>query len=254
MRDVITLTVNGKQVEAAKGETILAVARRNRIVIPTLCHHAALAGQGCCRVCLVEIKENGSKKIVVSCAYPLTRPVEVFTESDRIVRLRQAILSMLRDRAPQAERLEALCRTYAVPDNERFPRREGGKCILCGLCVRACEAVGTGAISTMSRGVAKRVATPYDEPSPDCIGCLSCANVCPTMAIGVTEEGARRNIWGKSFTLIPCERCGTLFATAEEVAHARTKAGTNALARVTCAQCRRAAIGDVMAGTYAPGR
>jgi len=250
MNDVITLAVNGKQVDAAQGETILAVARRNRIVIPTLCHHEALAGQGCCRVCIVEINEGGGNKVVVSCVYPLMRPAEVLTESDRIVRLRQVILSMLRDRAPQGERLAALCRNYKVPDSTRFLKQEGEKCILCGLCVRACEAMGTGAISTVSRGVAKRVATPYDEPSADCVGCLSCVHVCPTKAIGVTEEGAWRSIWGKTFALVHCECCGVLFATAEEVAHARTKAGSALFERVTCEKCRRTAIGDVMAKTY----
>ena len=250
MSDVVTLTMNGTQVDAAQGETLLAVARRNRIVIPTLCHHNALPGQGCCRVCIVEVREGGGDKVVVSCVYPVTRPAEVFTESDRIVRLRKVILSMLRDRAPQGERIEALCRSYKVPDSNRFSRQEGEKCILCGLCVRACEALGTGAIAAVSRGVAKRIATPYDEPSADCIGCLSCAGVCPTRAIGFTQEGDRRSIWGKHFALIPCERCGALFATAEEAAYARAKAGIGAADRVLCEKCRRAAIGDVMAKTY----
>ena len=250
MSEVITLAMNGKQVGAAQGETILAVARRNRIVIPTLCHHDALPGQGCCRVCIVEANEGGGDKVVVSCAYPVTRPAEVFTESDRIVRLRKVILSMLRDRAPQGERIKALCRNYKVPDSSRFARQEGEKCILCGLCARVCESLGTGAIAAVSRGITKRVATPYDEPSADCIGCLTCANICPTKAIGFMQEGARRSIWGKHFALIPCEGCGSLFATAEEAAHARAKAAIGIADRVLCAQCRRAVIGDVMAKTY----
>jgi len=245
--------MNGKQVDAARGETLLAVARRNRIVIPTLCHHDALPGQGCCRVCIVEVNEGSGDKVVVSCVYPVTRPAEVFTESERIVRLRKVILCMLRDRAPRGERIEALCRSYNVPDSIRFSRQEGERCILCGLCVRACEALGTGAIAAVSRGIAKRVATPYDEPSADCIGCLSCAQVCPTRAIGFMEEGARRSIWGKDFTVISCESCGVLFASAEEAAHAREKAGTGAVGSVQCPQCRRAAIGAVMAKIYGVG-
>jgi len=252
MNEVVTLTINGKQVDALRGETILTVARRNRILIPTLCHHDALAGQGSCRVCIVDVNEGGGDKVVVSCVYPVTRAVTVNTESDRIVRLRRVILSMLRDRAPQGERLEALCRHYHVPDSGRFPRQDGEKCILCGLCVRACEAVGTGAIATVGRGVAKRVATPYDEPSPDCIGCLSCATVCPTKAIPFTQEGDTRSIWGKNFALIHCERCGALYATAEEAAHARLRAGTDALDRNVCEKCRRAALSDVMAKAYGP--
>ena len=250
MSELVMLSINGKQLGAEQGETILAVARRNRVVIPTLCHHNALPGQGRCRVCIVEVNEGGGDKVVVSCAYPVTRPAEVFTESERIVRLRKVILSMLRDRAPQGERIEALCRNYSVPDSGRFSRQEGEKCILCGLCVRACEALGAGAIAVVSRGVAKRIATPYDEPSADCIGCLSCAHVCPTAAIGFTQESARRSIWGKQFALISCERCSALFATAEEAAHARSKTGTDAAGGVLCEKCRRAAIGDVMAKTY----
>jgi NADH dehydrogenase/NADH:ubiquinone oxidoreductase subunit G len=249
MKDVITLIVNGKQLDAARGETILELARRHRIVIPTLCHHDALPGQGCCRLCIVDVDEGGGPRVVVSCVYPVTRPATVFTESERIARMRKVILSMLRDRAPQGERLGALCRAYKVPDSVRFARQEGEACILCGLCVRACEAMGTGALAAMGRGVGKRIATPYDEASPDCIGCLSCAHICPTRAIAFTEEGARRAIWGKDFALVPCERCGTLFATAEEAAHARMLAGTDDK-RMLCATCRRAAISEVMAKTY----
>ena len=250
MSEIITLTMNGKKVDAVQGETLLAVARRNRVVIPTLCHHNALSGQGCCRVCIVEVNEGGGDKVVVSCVYLVTRSAEVFTDSDRIVRLRKIILSMLRDLAPQGERIEALCRRYKVPDSSRFSRQEGEKCILCGLCVRACEALGTGAIAVVNRGIAKRVATPYDEPSADCIGCLSCAGICPTKAIGFTQDGARRSIWGKHFALILCERCGAVFATAEEAACARAKAGIDAVDGLLCEKCRRAAIGNAMAKIY----
>ena len=76
-------------------------------------------------------------------------------------------------------------------------------CILCGLCVKACEAMGTNAISFVDRGTTKKVSTPYDDASKDCIGCGACADVCPTGNISLTDKDGERNIWNKKFNLVP---------------------------------------------------
>lgn len=243
MPELIRVVINGQSYEAEKGEYILEVARRNNILIPTLCHHAALSGLGCCRVCVVEVIEGGWSKVVVSCVYPIARECEILTESDKIVRIRRTILSMLRDRAPISGRLAELCDFYKVPENERFTVLKDEKCILCGLCVQSCSSVGSGAISSVGRGIEKKVATPYCEPSKDCIGCGSCAAVCPTGAIECTEHGNTRTIWGKEFELLCCTVCGKAFATAEELARAGAVDGV-------CGTCRQMKIGGVMAQSY----
>ena len=65
------------------------------------------------------------------------------------------VLALLRARAPEADRVARLCKMYGVPDYDRFASNPGEKCILCGLCVKACQSLGTGAIAAVNRGVDK---------------------------------------------------------------------------------------------------
>ena len=96
-----------------------------------------------------------------------------------------------------------------MPEN-RFEVAEGEKCMLCGLCVSACEALGTGAISTINRGTAKEVAPPFKEPPEACIGCGACAHVCPGDAIEMKEQGGIRTIWDRNFEMLECTGCGSI--------------------------------------------
>jgi NADH dehydrogenase/NADH:ubiquinone oxidoreductase subunit G len=237
---MLEVHIDGKSIRAEAGEYILAVAKRNGIPIPTLCHHSAIAGLGSCRLCIVEVDEGSGRKVVASCVYPLKRGCEIVTQSEKIIRHRRLIISMLRDRAPQAAFLQRLCDEYAVPDT-------GGRyglpsnCVLCGRCAAACAVLGNGAISTVGRGTAKKVSTPYDTHSDDCIGCGTCARVCPVEAIECIETRDTRTIWNKTFRLIPCERCGTAFTTKEILDRVREKAlaGVNL---ALCPDCRRKAV------------
>ena len=252
----LKVKINGKPYEAEKGEYILEVCRRNRILVPTLCNHESLSGLGACRLCVVEVNEGRGNQVVVSCVYPLNRDCEVFTESEKIKGIRKTILSMLITRAPAGERLTSLCQIYGVKEQKRFEVRKATKdrmeeaCILCGLCTQACASLGTGAISTVSRGVAKKISTPYGEPSTDCIGCGSCAEVCPTKAIECTEEKGRRFIWGKKFDLIHCASCGNAFATKEEYAFALNNADLEEPEIALCDTCRKKKNADVFAAAY----
>jgi len=242
------ITIDGKACPCEPGEYLIDIARRNRILIPTFCHHEGLPGQGCCRVCIVEVETRGSRNIVSSCVYPVEQECIVFTNSDRVKKQRGVVLALMRASAPESQRPSRLCKLYGVPEYERFIENPGEKCILCGLCVKACKSLGTGAIATMHRGVDKEVSTPYDKPSADCVGCGSCARVCPTDAIELSEDSHSRTIWNKEFTIQFCERCGKPAGTPEELALAAKKAGTQ-LTNI-CGECKRKAIADVMANTY----
>jgi len=221
---MINVMIDGSRLKAEKGEFLLAIARKHGINIPSLCYHSALPPLGSCRLCIVELNEGGkSNKIVASCAYPLMRDCEVFTMTEKIYKRRRVIISMLHDRAPQDKYLLELCDDYEVCPKDRYIMPPNLKCVLCGRCAAACNALGNGAISTVGRGTAKKVSTPYDEESSDCIGCASCAKFCPVGAIELKEDAKTRKIWNKNFEFVLCSRCGAPVATREEIALLKTK-------------------------------
>lgn len=241
----LTITIDGQPCAAEKGEFILNIARRNGIFIPTLCHSSALPEQACCRLCVVEIIENGWSKIVVSCVYPVDKDIEVQTKNEKILARRRMTLALLRASTPEAAEIAQMCRFYQVPEQPRFitaTERDNQKCLVCGLCARACAALGNAAISTVGRGSGKYVSTPYEQAAEDCIGCGSCAEVCPTGAIVKTESNGMRHIWNKDFPLAVCPVCGAAFATEQELALAVAKGELTAEDAQLCPECRKKRI------------
>ena len=244
----MNITIDGKTCSCEKGEYILQIARRNGIDIPTLCHHDSFPGQASCRLCIVEVVERGRGKVVVSCVYPVSQECEVYTQNERILRSRRMILALLKKRAPDSPEIAQLCERYGAPDIKRFVTIDGSRCVMCGLCVKACAELSVGAISTVNRGVTKEIATPYHEESSVCVGCGSCAYVCPTGAIEIKEDARTRTIWGKTFELVRCEECGRIIGTAQEIALAAQKSGTEP--DTLCPDCRRKRMAQVLSLTY----
>ncbi|RZN67156.1 MAG: 2Fe-2S iron-sulfur cluster binding domain-containing protein [Candidatus Methanolliviera hydrocarbonicum] len=178
----INFEIDGREVEAEEGTTLLEVARSIGIDIPTLCYHPALEPLGACRLCSVEIVKRGRKRVVTACNYPVEDGLLVRTDSPDIIEIRTMLLELLLARCPEEERIQNLAREYGVV-RPRF-KLEDESCILCGLCTRVCEElVGVSAINVINRGVEREVDTPYKELSDDCIGCGLCALLCPTDAI-----------------------------------------------------------------------
>ncbi|MGH4139761.1 2Fe-2S iron-sulfur cluster-binding protein [Clostridium sp.] len=239
------ITIDGKQYEAEKGEYILSVCKRNGIAIPTLCDSDALPGQGSCRLCIVEVIDRGWAKVVTSCLYPITKEVEVLTKSEKIMSMRKTIITLLTARAPRNEYMIKLKNEYGVLDEEieRFKLDDLENCILCGLCVKACEEVGINAISTVNRGVTKKISTPYDEPSDSCIGCGACSFVCPTGAIVMKDTKDIRTIWGKTFKLLKCEKCGRYFTTKENFDYV-TKKLNESKREELCEDCKKKIVSE----------
>lgn len=242
------VTIDNNPCVCEQGEYLLEIAARNGITIPSLCHHEGLPGQGCCRVCIVEVEADNRRSIVTACVYPVERECTVFTNSENVSKQRSMVLCLLRCMAPESKEVARLCEKYGVLEYNRFEKRTGGKCILCGLCVKACESLGTGAISTVNRGIEKAVTTPYDEPSAVCVGCASCAKVCPTGAILVTETEKKRTIWGKTFPIRACKYCGKPIGTSAELKRAAAKSGAGI--PVLCETCRKKVIANTLASTF----
>jgi Fe-S-cluster-containing hydrogenase component 2 len=100
--------------------------------------------------------------------------------------------------------------------------------------------------------VSKKISTPYDEPSADCIGCASCAAVCPTRAIEYTEANGIRSIWGRNFNLINCSFCGKAFAAREEYDFALKDREKESA--VLCDVCRKKKSANVFAAAFGSRR
>lgn len=88
----LILQIDGKEVRAQEGMTLLEAARKADISIPTLCYHEKLEPFGGCRLCIVEVESRGSSRLVVSCVYPAEKGINVKTRSEKIDRIRKMIL------------------------------------------------------------------------------------------------------------------------------------------------------------------
>lgn len=192
--NVVHLTVDDKEISVSGGQTIVeAVARLPGLgTIPTLCYHPEITPYGACRLCTVEISEDGGSKFkfVAACLYNVKEGLIVKTNSEKVRKLRQGIIELLLARAPNVKRIQELAQEYGV-EKPRFAFGDQD-CILCGLCVRACqEIIGKSAISLVNRGIYREVASPFYAygVSNDCIGCGDCAYICPTGAIKMGPDG-----------------------------------------------------------------
>lgn len=178
----ILLKIDGKEVKAKEGMTVLEAARSAGISIPTLCHHEKLEPYGACRLCLVELDMRGSKRPVVSCLYPVAKDLVVTTRSEKIDRIRKTILELLLAHAPDAFDLQDLAKEYGA-DKNRF-EKEASFCIHCGLCVRYCAEVKKKyAVGFVDRGTRREIGFIPEVASKECWDCKECFPLCPTEAL-----------------------------------------------------------------------
>jgi bidirectional [NiFe] hydrogenase diaphorase subunit len=176
------LQIDGRQVEAREGTTLLEAAREAGIAIPTLCHHESLEPYGGCRICMVEIEDRGWSKLVASCVYPAESGLVVATRSAKIDRIRKAIVELLLAHAPDSVELLELAREYGA-DVDRF-EKEPSFCIHCGLCVRYCaEVKKLNAVGFIDRGARREISFIPDIAAAECWGCKECFPLCPTSAL-----------------------------------------------------------------------
>jgi bidirectional [NiFe] hydrogenase diaphorase subunit len=178
----ILLQIDGKEVKAREGMTILEAARNVGIVIPTLCHHEKLEPYGACRICLVEIQVGGRTRLVVSCVYLVEENLVVRTRSEKVDRNRKTILELLLAHAPDSPELQDLAQEYGA-DKDRF-EKEASFCIHCGLCVRYCAEVKKKyAVGFVDRGIRKEIGFIPEIASRECWDCKECFSLCPTSAL-----------------------------------------------------------------------
>ena len=175
----IRLRVDGEEVGAREGMTVLAAARSAGISIPTLCHHEQLAPFGGCRLCVVEAEIRGQKRLVAACAHPVEKDLVVRTRSEKVDRIRRSLLELLLAHAPDSPKLRELAREYGA-DRNRF-EKDASFCIDCGLCVRYCaEVKKKNALGFVGRGIKKEISFIPEIAAKECNGCKECFPLCPT--------------------------------------------------------------------------
>jgi bidirectional [NiFe] hydrogenase diaphorase subunit len=178
----ITLQIDGREVKAKEGMTILEAAQSAWIFIPTLCHHEKLEPYGACRICTVEIETRGRTNLVAACLYPVEQNLVVRTRSKRVDKIRKTILELLLAHAPEAGVLQDLAQEYGA-NKARF-EKEPSFCILCGLCVRYCaEVKKKNAIGFIDRGTRREISFIPEIASKECWDCKECFPLCPTEAL-----------------------------------------------------------------------
>jgi len=242
---MITINIDGWELKAKEGQTVLEVARESGIPIPTLCYHESLAPYGACRLCVVEVSKGGRSRLVASCLYPVEEGLKVVTDSPRVRDNRRMIMELLLARCSKNEVIRKLASEMGLeqpPFKSRYSEEED--CILCGLCARACEQiVGRSAISLVNRGVKRELATPFREPAAACIGCGSCAYICPTGAIKMEDRDGTRVVyarnWKTEFKLKKCNVCGNYWAPEAQLEYIQKKVNLPRGFFDICPNCRK---------------
>jgi len=207
MDNQIVLTIDGRQVTATKGMTVLEVAQQAGVYIPTLCADKDLAPFGACRLCVVEIERM--RGLPTACTTPATDGMVVRTTSPRIDAIRRNIVELLLSDHPsdcltcqqngrcelqdiaayvgvRQMRFEGERRSYAIDDSNPFYARDLERCILCGKCVRVCDEIqGRGSIYYINRGLKTKIAAVMDRPiaQSNCESCGQCVDKCPVGAL-----------------------------------------------------------------------
>ena len=181
MAEVI-LTIDGRQVKAEEGMTVLQAAKKAGIYIPTLCDYEKLQPYSVCRICMVEFESRGRTNFDTACSLPATANLVVKTRSEKVDKIRKTLLELILAHAPDSPILKDLAKEYGA-NKDRYDK-EASFCILCGLCGRYCHEVKkANAIGFVDRGVRREVDFVPAIAAKECWDCKECFPLCPTEAL-----------------------------------------------------------------------
>ncbi|MDF2586681.1 MAG: hydrogenase, Fe-only [Anaerocolumna sp.] len=211
--ETVNIKINGVDVAAPKGSTILEAARLAHIDIPTLCYLKEINEIGACRICVVEVK--GARSLVASCVYPINDGMEVWTNTPKVLNSRKKTLELIlsdhdrkclscvrsgncelqklsKDLKVENEGLyDGETNDYEIDYSAAHMYRDNNKCILCRRCSAVCEKIqAVGVIGPNERGFKTNIASAFDMGLGDtsCVSCGQCIAVCPTGALSEKDN------------------------------------------------------------------
>lgn len=216
---MVSLTLNGRRVEAPEGATLLQACRAAGIDVPTLCHDDRLKPASACRLCEVEVE--GQERPLCACATPVAEGMAVHTHTPALEDFRRGVLQLLAQAHPGCEphsAFQGLLDRYGVMSHriphpawkeEQHPnlKVDLSSCVACFRCVRIChEVAGRDVWQGMHRGAHTQVG--IAEPTltaSGCVSCGACADTCPTGAIDLRHRDGQATHWTRTV----CPYCGT---------------------------------------------
>jgi formate dehydrogenase major subunit len=230
--------INDKAYPILEGDTILKLAKRHLGVdmIPTLCDAPNLEPFGSCRVCSVDValSKGGPAKSQASCHTPVIPGSYIYTDTDKIKKLRKNIIELVLTDHPldcltcevnnncelQTVAARVGIRSVRYPEGKNHLDRQKdlshpymtmdlSKCINCYRCVRACDEVqGELVLSMAGRGFDSKIVKGNDVSffESDCVSCGACAQACPTSAISDVFES--KSVVADEVIRTVCTYCG----------------------------------------------
>ena len=233
---MITVTINGRKIEAEEGSTILEIARKNDIYIPTLCFLEGVSDAGSCRLCVVEVE--GYYGDLPACRARARDGMVITTHTEALEEYRRNMLKLLLSNhnldcmscpANGTCELQDMCNRYGIKHADHIGTRhtiEGklpvvdanpymsydpSKCIHCMRCIGVCHNIAVnGALKNSRTGTFHIVDAPFgkDYKQTGCESCGNCASVCPTGALTLKREVTYRD-WEVKKVLTTCPHCAT---------------------------------------------
>jgi NADH-quinone oxidoreductase subunit G len=239
MKKLVNFKIDGRDVVAKKGETILQVARKNDIYIPTMCYISKTSPCASCRMCVVEAK--GVDGFVLSCNTPPTEGVEISTNNAELEKERTNIMKLydvnhplecgVCDKSGECD-LQNKTLEFAV-EKQTFSTREQHRpvqhwglinydpalCIMCEKCTHVCnEVIGDDAIDVYFGGYSS-VIVPKNSDTLDCTFCGECIAVCPVGALVSSDFQYKANAWELSRVPSTCAHCSAGCSLEYETRH-----------------------------------
>lgn len=226
------VTINGKQLVAEAGQTILQVAKKHGIYIPSLCYHEKVGVAGKCRVCVVEVE--GMRGLQTACSVVVREGMQVSTRTEKALQAQKLVVDLLlssgtHDCLSCAQNgkcelqdasyylgIERPTLQFAEPETNRdesseFINVNRNKCIACGRCVAACQkTVNNDVLEFGYRGHGTEIIFDDDKKMGEstCVQCGECVQICPVGALTEKKVVGQARYWETEKVKSVCPYCG----------------------------------------------